>query len=262
VTPTLSDRFLSAYAHSGRRGFARLWRLCGRRPGDTVNFLSRYGTSFDLDPWAYIDSIVLRQGYYESEVLEAIVAELGIGDVLWDIGANIGLHGLTAKKLVPEAEVICFEPSPAILGRLWRNRFLNNLDVRVVPTALSDNRDLHAFYIAPPGNPGMSTLSPWSGAKYESQTVVATVPGDELVGAGRLAAPTVIKLEVEGHEEAVLRGLTHVLASSCRIVVFEDAPEGNTPAKALLAHLGYCFEPLVRKEASHHGLVNILARRQ
>jgi len=204
---------------------------------------------------------VLRHDYYESEVLDAIVAELGGSGVLWDIGANIGLHGLTAKKLAPDAEVICFEPSPAILGMLWRNRVLNDLDVRVVAAALSDRTDFQVFCIAAAGNPGMSSLSPWSEAEYEGRTLVATVRGDELVQSGLLAAPTVIKLDVEGHEEAVLRGLTHVLASSCRVVIFEDAPEEDTPTKALLAAAGFGFEPLTRHEASHHALINILARR-
>lgn len=205
---------------------------------------------------------MLRQGFYESEVLEAIVAELGGQGVLWDIGANLGLQGLTAKTLVPDAEVVCFEPSPAILGRLWRHRQINDVDVAVVTIALSDATGLRQFHIAPDGNPGMSTLSPWSGAKYQGRMLVQTMRGDDLVDSGHLRAPTVIKLDVEGHELEVLRGLSGVLGSSCKAVIFEDSAAVDTPCKMLLASAGFSCTALTRRETSEHALTNFVARRK
>ena len=72
--------------------------------------------------------------------LEAILPFLRQGAVFWDIGANFGLHAITAKHLKPEARVICIEPSPIMIARLNANARLNNVSVDIINAALSDSR--------------------------------------------------------------------------------------------------------------------------
>jgi FkbM family methyltransferase len=243
------------------RGFHRLWKLSGRDMHTTLRATTSRGTVFELSPFSYIDSIVLREGYYESEVADAIVSSLGDG-VLWDIGANFGLHGLTAKLLRPAARVVCFEPSIEMLGRLWRNRALNALDVDVVNAALSNRTGFQTLFLGPPGNPGMSTLSPWSEATYAGRCLVAVSRGDDLVAQGLVPAPTVIKLDVEGHELAALEGLTNILHSPSLVaVVFEDSRDEDTAVKALLRQAGFRCDSLNRHEGSKHALENFVAHR-
>ena len=50
--------------------------------------------------------------YYQREVLDAILASLRDDGVLWDVGANVGLHVITAKRLRPQETVVAFEPAP------------------------------------------------------------------------------------------------------------------------------------------------------
>jgi len=219
------------------------------------------GTVFELSPFSYIDAIVLREGYYESEVVDAIVSSLGDG-VLWDIGANFGLHGLTAKFLRPAARVVCFEPSAEMLGRLRRNRALNDLDVEIFNVALSNRTGFQELFLGPPGNPGMSTLSPWSGAAYAGTSLVPVSRGDDLVKQGLAPSPTVMKLDVEGHELSALEGLATVLhLPSLRVVVFEDSRDGDTAVRAFLREAGFTCESLDRRESSKHALENFVARR-
>jgi FkbM family methyltransferase len=261
ATPSLLDRFFRAYARTRWRGFTRLWRLSGRDPGTMMRAATSKGTLFELSPFSYIDAIVLREGYYESEVVDAIVSDLGDG-VLWDVGANFGLHGLTAKFLRPASRVVCFEPSPESFDRLRRNRALNALDVDVLTVALSNRAGSQPLFLGPPGNPGMSTLSPWSEATYAGTRLVAVSRGDDLVAQGVAPAPTVIKLDIEGHELPALEGLAKTLHSTAlRTVVFEDPREGDTPVKALLREAGFICESLNRRESSEHGLENFAARR-
>jgi len=259
--PSLVDRLLRAYARTRLRGFARLWRLSGRPADGSLRATTAKGTVFELSPFAYIDSIVIREGYYEPEVTDALVAGLGDG-VLWDVGANFGLHGITAKFLRPRSRVLCFEPSPAMLDRLGRNRALNGLDVDILGIALSNRTGSQELFLGPPGNPGMSTLSPWTAATYAGSCVVAVARGDDLLEGGRVPAPTVIKLDVEGHELPVLEGLSKALSSpALRTVVFEDRQEAGTPVKALLGGAGFACERLNRHPGSRHGLENFAARR-
>jgi FkbM family methyltransferase len=259
--PSLVDRFFRSYGKTRLRGFIQLWRLSGRGSYTTLRAKTSKGTVFELSPFSYIDAIVLQEGYYESEVVDAIVSSLGDG-VLWDVGANFGLHGLTAKFLRPSARVVCFEPSVEMVGRLLRNRALNALDVDVVNVALSNRSGFLRLFLGPPGNPGMSTLSPVSEATYAGTSIVAISRGDDLVAQGLVPAPTVIKLDVEGHELLVLEGLFKVLHSpSLKALVIEDSPADDTPVKALLSEAGFTCESLSRRENSEHRLANFVARR-
>jgi len=228
----------------------------------TILARTAYNNLFALHPFAYIDQTVIRSGYYESEVLAALRPRLGPAAVLWDIGANFGLHGITAKILSPETAVVCFEPAPAIHARTVHNAALNQADIRLVSLALSERAGYAPLHLAPPGNSGMTTLSPWSGGTYTGTVLVATARGDDLIAAGVLPAPTLIKIDVEGHELAALAGLASALAApACRTVVFEDSFGANSPVKNLLRSVGFAISPLGRLEPTAHTLGNFTAEK-
>ena len=179
-----------------------------------------------------------------------------------DIGSNFGLHACTLARLVPDATVVAFEPNPAEHARLLRHREWNAPHLTTSSLALSDSSGILPLHLGPAGNSGMTTLAPWSQASYSGTVLVATAKGDEFIDRGVLPAPTVIKLDVEGHEPAVLRGLAAALASPrCELVVFEDGPASDTPAKKLLLAAGFTLQPLVRHENSTHALANFAARK-
>ncbi len=254
------DRLLASWIRRGWRGSAKLAHAL--RVENSLLVRTPHGPVFALQPFSYIDQTVLRSGYYESEVLAALQPHLGPRAVLWDIGANFGLHGITAKTLSPETTVVCFEPAPATHARLLQNATLNHAEIRLVALALSDTAGYAPLHLAPSGNSGMTTLSPWSGGGYTGTVLVATARGDDLIASGVLPAPTVIKIDVEGHELPALTGLSAALASStCRAVVFEDAIEENTPAKSLLRSAGFTIVPLTRHEDTAHPLGNFVARK-
>jgi FkbM family methyltransferase len=150
-----------------------------------------------------------------------------------------------------------------MISRLQANRELNHLEVEIVGLALSNRSGFQTFHLGPPGNPGMSTLSPWSAATYHGICVVATARGDDLVSGGLVPPPTVIKIDVEGHELPALEGLTNTLRRpSLNAVIFEDSGDAKTPVKMLLEDAGFTCERLNRLEHSHHGLENFVARRK
>lgn len=260
-TIPLPDRFWAAWRRRKWRGFHRAWGWRMARGGAReVLARSSYGPVFALDPLGYLDGFVLDQGFYESEVFEAVRPELARGGVFWDIGANIGLHAVTAKVLYPAATVCAFEPAPTTMARLRRNAALNAAEIMLHDVALSDHAGEVSLHLGDPGNPGMSTLSPWSAYRYAGTCQVALRRGDELVASGAGPSPNVIKLDVEGHEPAVLRGLANVLrAPDCRRVVFEDGHEPDTATKRLLGAAGFKIRPLDRREATAHALGNFLA---
>lgn len=264
-TPTVSwrDRLLATWWQRRWRGFGTLRRLLPRGPfGQSILYPTPFGSLFLLEPLSYIDGLVVKEGFYESEVLEALRARLRPGSVIWDIGANFGLHSVTLARLVPQATVVAFEPNPAEHARLLRHRAWNAPLLTTSSLALSDSPGVLPLHLGPEGNSGMTSLAPWSQFTYSGTVLVATAVGDDLVARGSVPAPNIIKLDVEGHEPAVLGGLAATLNQpTCELVVFEDGPDDDTLPKQLLRHAGFSLAPLVRREKSAHALVNFAAQK-
>ena len=259
--PGLIDRLLAAGLRGNFRGAHRARRLL--RP-DLMTARTRYGDLLRLDPSEYVDGFILRHGFYESEVFEAVRDRLKPGDVFWDVGSNVGQHAVTVASQCPGAGVFAFEPLVRLCQRISAGAALNGVTVGVVPVALSDRQGPATLHVQP-GNLGMSSL-------YErrdrnaGRTVCYETTGDLCVESGVVPAPAAIKIDVEGHEAAVLRGLAATIASGIvRTIVFESGPDAAAdaahPIGGPLRAAGFRLERLGRNEPSAHDLENFLAAR-
>jgi len=87
--PSWRDRLLLHYRRRGWRGFLRLYNFLkpavARRE---IRTISKYGSEFFIEHQDAVDAHVINEGFYESEVLEAVRPSLGTDAVLWVIGAN------------------------------------------------------------------------------------------------------------------------------------------------------------------------------
>jgi FkbM family methyltransferase len=252
-----------------RKGLRQLLReYCGHLQM-SVRGRTRYKQEFLLYPGHYIDGIVFREGYYESEVLEAIRPYLGEGSVFWDIGANFGLHAITAKALHPAATVVALEPSPVLASRILANSSLNGVEIQVVSVGLWNQSGFKLLHCVNECNPGMTTFFPGSGTNGCCCLSVPVETGDALVRMGVVPPPTVMKIDVEGAEAEVLQGMENVLSSPLlRAVVLEaqsdslDDGKDLPPEMQLLAASGLtAIEPLQRREHTAHNLSNFIAKR-
>ena len=237
------DAFAAFLFRRRLRGACRFHALaCGKAP---LAVRSKHGLKLRLDPYEYVSSQVLAQGYYEEEVLEALREDLRPNDVFWDIGACLGLHALTVAKLHPAVRVWAFEPNPA-MARLIRGAADENaIAVDVRPEALGARDGESDFYVEPL-NAGRSGLPVWGHSPGAGKISVPIATGDRLVAAGSLPAPTVIKIDAEGSELDILRGMSAQLGGrDLRRVVFEDGPD-DSAIKALVVGAGFCLRRLTR----------------
>jgi FkbM family methyltransferase len=168
------------------------------------------------------------------------------GDVICDIGANIGDTALSlARKVGPAGHVYAFEPVPAVRDCLIENARANGLtNVTVVGAAVSDMRGEVNFGV-PEEQPGMAGVCDGVGA-----ISVPALPFDDWLASVPVERVAVCKIDVEGHEEAVFRGMRKSLADR-RIssFVFErhtDAAVGDRVIDLLVGH-GYSVRQIHKR---------------
>jgi len=141
------------------------------------------------------------------------------GDLFLDIGANVGSYSVLAAG-VCRARSWAFEPDPLTAGHLRRNIAINALEDRVVvhECALGPSSGEVKFTI------GLDTVNKVADDGAANARVVQQRRLDDVVGA---AEPLMIKMDVEGYEEDVLRGAQAVLAKPClKVIELETVTPG------------------------------------
>jgi FkbM family methyltransferase len=166
----------------------------------------------------FIQSWIYFFGITEPNLTEWLRHSLRPGDVFIDVGAHIGSHSLMASRLVGSSgAVVAIEASPSTFASLRKNLALNRVtNVRSVNMAASDRRGRLEFYRGPNQDLGSSTMYrevAKQGSQFEAE--VEAAPLIEILSATELAQARIIKVDVEGAEEAVLRGLAPGL-KACR----------------------------------------------
>jgi FkbM family methyltransferase len=208
--------------------------IMGRRPIHTVRIDGRNVAIKVPDPRSLA---VINEQVAPGPPLQAVVTLLRPGDTFLDIGANHGTFAMVAARIVgPTGTVIAFEPQPD-LARLVE---INLADApvglsRVHQVALGE-RDREVVIWVPRDSSGSGTLTRPSGRTTRAMpTSVRLQTLDEALDDARLTGLMVIKLDVEGHETAVLRGGARTLQSHRPAIVCEV--DG-----ALLAAAGFTVE--------------------
>ena len=189
---------------------------------------------------------IVTGGVFDPCVTESLHRLIDRGDVVVDIGANVGyMTSLAAVRAGPDGKVLAFEPHPRVYELLERNavRWREQAAVGGVElhrVALSD-RSGEGTLIAGPAfeaNMGLATLASEATAPTDQNPIrVMLARLDELAADER---PGLLKIDVEGHEAEVLRGADRLLAiGGVRDIIFEDHGPYPSAATAVVEELGY-----------------------
>lgn len=164
----------------------------------------------------------------EKDLLRSFLGALHEGDTVWDVGANMGLYTLFAAKTVGDlGRVVAFEPEQNSRSLLERNVALNALkNVTILSCALDVEEATRTLYSSATVNPGSHSFVQRTDYRVRRKgTAVPTYRGDSLVREGKAALPNVVKIDVEGAEMNVLRGMNSVLHSTAlRAILIEVHP--------------------------------------
>jgi FkbM family methyltransferase len=163
-------------------------------------------------------------GDVETVVQETLAEMLEPGQVVYDIGANIGFFTIICSRLVgPQGRVYAFEPMPQNAVTLRHNVALNALGNTVViekaaasssgtaELLVSEWSAFHALNVAGVSPPERS----------HDRITVETVTLDDFASTTGARPPDVVKIDVEGAELEVIKGMSALLASSRPLVICE-----------------------------------------
>lgn len=170
---------------------------------------------------------------FEAEVQKAATEIVRLGDVTYDIGANVGYMTLLFAAISgPKGRVFSFEPSPANFRRLRRNIELNgDGNISLQNYAVSDSEDTMFFSEA--GT--MSRIIPRDPTYKKEGLEVRTIRLDDFVYRDGHNPPAVVKIDVEGHAGRCLAGMQRVLreAKPKMICELHDPQEDDEVMAAL-----------------------------
>jgi FkbM family methyltransferase len=193
---------------------------------------------------AFVDYIFTT----ERETIEAALSPLRAGDTFLDVGSHYGTYAVLASKLVgPTGKVIAVEPHPESLEILRENLAANHCEnVEVLNFAFSDTTAPLALaynkYCA-----GPQRASDPVSAVHTTQGVA----GDEALRNN--PTPAAVKIDVEGHEFAVLFGLKHTLsAAACRMLCLEVHPSllpSGITQEGIITFIRNCGLKVLRESA-------------
>lgn len=200
-----------------------------------------------LCPEHHIDFLLHYTGEYEREVAAIFPRIITPGQIVIDLGANIGYYSVGAALLTgPSGSVHAFEPVPATFRQLEESVQINHLpNVVINNLAVSDHPGTATIYV---GGicPGSSSFAPNELSASECEVNVTTL--DDYVREQSLPSVDFIKMDIEGAEMLALLGMRDVLSRFQPSILFEFNPPclrrlGVQPEQVLkfLEDYGYSF---------------------
>ena len=177
----------------------------------------------------------------ESSLLRSLI---GPTTRFLDVGANVGYFSALAAQCAPNGSIDAIEPEPDLVSLLRLNLFALAPHATVWSLALGESRAVVALEVESK-NPGNTMVD---SSSLRASRIAAMVRGDELF-AGRTF--DVVKVDVQGFEAEVLRGMEGIIRKCRRIAVvaefFPHALElrGTAPREVLEAYRALGLDRLV-----------------
>jgi FkbM family methyltransferase len=233
--------------------------LCRDRPGAAVRrfvtwqIRSRLASGAVSVPFVDRTSLILRRGMtggtgnaycglHEYPEMAFLLHVLRPTDLFVDVGSNIGSYTVLAAGAVG-AQCIAFEPVKLTKEWFLKNVTSNGISerVRLIGSAVGDQRGQVCF------RTDLDTMNSVvaEDALVQHETVQMTTLDDELVSE----SPTLIKIDVEGLQDSVLRGASKVLDKSSLVALIVEGGSGAETASYLGGH-GFNsvdYDPLSRR---------------
>jgi FkbM family methyltransferase len=187
----------------------------------------------------------LALGTYEVPIQEIFTQNLKEGDTFYDIGANVGFFSIIAAKLVGNTgKVYAFEPGEGNANSIRHNAQLNNFSqIEVIPKAVSHTSGSGQLLLAKySGGHALATAD--APPDLAGEVAVDLVSIDDLIAQNKIEPPNFVKVDVEGAELDVLKGMTETIKTYQPTVIYEIDDGDRTAYEHKYRELANFFEQL------------------
>jgi FkbM family methyltransferase len=228
-----------------------------------------------------ISDYIRQHGVWEQEETALLIRLACAGQVLYDIGANLGWHTVVlGRRVAPNGAVYSFEPDRANFALLRRNCELNRIrNAKLYNCAVSDT-DGHTTLFRHPSNFGDHRIG--GGDEHAPSETVPTWSLRTLIERDRLRPPDLMKIDTQGSEARVLASLPFILSIAPQVtILLEFWPHGLGSTHSSVERLLDILRPMslsllagtelrsvdigdlrrMAADANHEWHVNILAAR-
>ena len=201
-----------------------------RRNGKTPDYAFSkdfYGLKYKGNLNNNIDANVFFYGAFEKpllfflrDTLNALITETPKA-IFMDIGANIGHHSIFLSKFT--SQVLAFEPYPKVNMQFKQQIAHNNIsNIQIFETGLSDRRETLNYYAPTGNNEGIGSFDESSiGKGNTSYGKLELQEGDQVIASDSWKNIKLIKIDVEGFEKKVIKGLTRTIEEERPVIVCE-----------------------------------------
>lgn len=182
-----------------------------------------YNDYFWLNPNKYLDREIINQSVFEPYSTTFIKKLLKKGDVVLDVGANIGYYTVIMSKLVGiTGKVYAFEPTKYYGDFLLMNVKENDIEnCEVLPIGLSSKAcDVEiSFGESSATMHWVADFDP----RFKERITLTTL--DDFIHDKKITRIDFIKIDVDGHEPEFLKGAAEVLAKMQPVILLEVSHE-------------------------------------
>jgi FkbM family methyltransferase len=172
---------------------------------------------------------LIMHGIRERDAVEYLRPLLPGFRVILEIGANQGYYAiLEARETPPEARIYAFEPHPDNVRTLRLNTELNGCADKfgeILQAAVSDRCGTAKLNVHGQSNLHSLSQSPVLG-RWQKTLRVETVTLDEFCRGRGIAMVDFVRMDVEGHEAAIVDGAADILKTSPGCVMFIELHSG------------------------------------
>jgi FkbM family methyltransferase len=166
--------------------------------------------------------LILFDKGFEYKTLEHLTSIVKKGDIVFDIGANIGVYTVLLSQLVgSEGKVYAFEPDPITASFLIKNLELNGCsNVQVSQIALSDENNLVSLKKPVGGGDAYNYIST-NLDQVSKENLIKCMKIDDFILENNIDVVNFIKIDVEGAELLTFKGAEKLLNKTNLKIILE-----------------------------------------
>ena len=218
-----------------------------------IGYSAKYDLKFRFRAPDSIGRLIYKRGIYEEELTDYLLDNLKLesGDIVFDVGANIGWYSVLLSKHFSGIEVHCFEPDPENFKILKSNLELNNSE-KVISNniGLGKETDVIKLNLYKKGNQGRHSMLNIN----DGPTIDVDITSfDEYVKKMKLNLSKIkfLKIDIEGYEYFAFLGgkefLNHVPTIMAEYSPSYMRKDGLDPAKLISLLKSYNYSPFLVK---------------